>query len=202
MRALLLATAIVLLALSPILAQTFEGGFIVGVAATQVDGDGYGGFDKAGPVGGIWVERLTPKKLYLRSEIRYIQKGSYAKNEVDGITTNFYRMRLHYIEVPVLLGYRFANGASPFLGLSGGYLAKVREENEVGEFPVEDTRQFRKAELAFVAGIDYKYNQRWVIGAMFSYSATPIRPHTGNITYRLNQGQYNQVLQLVVRYKL
>ena len=202
MKAALICLCALVTTLSTVCAQTFEGGLSLGVAATQVDGDGHGGFDKAGPIAGIWVERVTSTKLYLRSEIRYIQKGSYAKNEIDGITTNFYRLRLHYVEFPLLVGYRFRNGASPFIGLSGGYLAKVKEENEVGEFPAEDTRQFRKAEFAFLAGFDYQYNNRWIFGAVFSYSILPIRPHTGNISYRLNQGQYNQALELIVRYKL
>ena len=73
-------------------AQNFDAGFIGGLVATQVDGDGYGGYDKAGPIVGLWVGHRISHSYYSRVEFRYIQKGSYAKTSDDG---GYYRMRLN-----------------------------------------------------------------------------------------------------------
>lgn len=188
-----------MLIVSPLFGQHFKAGFAVGLAATQVDGDGHSGYNKAGPIIGIWVSRNFGGNLFARYELRYIQKGSYAKTADDG---TYYRIRLHYIEMPLLIGYRFINGFNAIAGLSGGYLAEAREMNEMGEFPPEDISAFRKYEFAGLAGIEYNYSERWAFGALYSYSILPIRPFEGNITYRLQRGQYNNVLELYARLKL
>jgi len=182
-----------------IFSQRFNAGFLAGMAATQVDGDGHGGYNKAGPIVGIWVSTRFNSTVFLRSEFRYIQKGSFAKSS-DGI--EYYRMRLNYFEMPYLLGYRFNNGFNGFIGLSAGYLAKAREMNELGDYPSDEIAEFKKFEFAGLLGVEYNYSERWKIGALFCYSILPIRPHEGNVIWRWNRGQYNQVLELVVRYVL
>jgi opacity protein-like surface antigen len=194
---LLLILAVLIV--NPLFGQHFKAGFTLGVAATQVDGDGHSGYNKAGPILGIWVSRNLGGNLFARFELRYIQKGSYAKNTDDGA---YYRIRLHYIEMPLLIGYRFVNGFSAKAGLSGGYLAEAKEMNELGGFPPEDISAFRKYEVAGLAGIEYNYSERWALGVLYSYSILPIRPFEGNITYRLQRGQYNNVLEFYARLKL
>lgn len=194
------ATILLVLINLGIQAQNFNAGLTLGIAATQVDGDGYGGFDKAGPIGGIWVSRNFHRNWFGRMELRYTQKGSYAKTSTE--TSSFYRMRLHYFEVPLLTGYRFVNGFQTIAGLSAGYLGGAQEMTDLGSFPDEDIDAFKKFEMAGIVGIEYNYSERWAIGTYFSYSLAPIRNHRGSITYRLNKGQYNQVLELIVRYKI
>lgn len=181
-------------------AQSFNAGFVGGLAATQVDGDGHGGYDKAGPIAGIWVGRNFNGNWFGRFELRYAQKGSFAKDSKE--STSYYRLRLHYFEIPIFAGYRFVNGFQALGGISVGYLGKAQEMTELGSFPEEDIAAFNKFEFAAIAGLEYNYSERWAIGAFFSYSVLPIRAHSGDITYRLNRGQYNQILELVIRYKL
>jgi opacity protein-like surface antigen len=183
-------------------AQKFNAGFVCGLAATQVDGDGNGGYNKAGPIAGIWVGHRLTSVLYARMELRYIQKGSYAKNNEEGGGGSFYRMRLNYFEIPLILGYRLHNGINPIIGLSGGYLAKAREMSQFGNFPAEDIQKFNKFEFAGLIGLEYNKSEHWAFCGLFSYSIFPIRPHKGNVTYRWDRGQYNRVLELVARYKI
>jgi len=181
-------------------AQNFDAGFIFGLAATQVDGDTHSGYNKAGPIAGIWVGHRLSNVLYSRMEMRYIQKGSFAKSIDNG--SNYYRMRLNYFEIPLILGYRFGNGLNALFGLSGGYLAKAIEMNQYGSFPPEDIKKFHDFELAGMVGIEYNYSEHWAFNAMFTYSIIPIRSYPGHITYRWDRGQYNNVLELIARYKL
>lgn len=181
-------------------AQNFNAGFTLGLAATQVDGDSYGGFNKAGPVAGIWIGRNFHDNWFGRMELRYVQKGSYAKTSQE--SSSFYRIRLHYFEVPLFVGYRFGNSFQALAGFSLGYLGKAEEMTDQGSFPDENIAAFKKYEFAGIGGIEYNYSERWAVGLFFCYSIFPIRPYDNNITYRLDKGQYNQVLEFNVRYKL
>lgn len=183
-------------------AQRFDAGFVGGLAATQVDGDGNGGYNKAGLIGGFWVGHRISSVLYSRVEFRFIQKGSYAKNVEEGVATSFYRMRLNYFEIPLIFGYRLKNGFNPLLGLSGGYLINAKEMNQWGSFPSEDIQKFHKFEFAGILGVEYNKSEHWAFYTFFTYSIIPIRPHKGNVVYRWDRGQYNKVIELVVRYKL
>jgi opacity protein-like surface antigen len=182
-------------------AQNFDAGIVAGFAATQVDGDTYSGYNKAGPIVGIWVGRRINHQLYARMELRYIQKGSYEKKVQDGATTGYYRMRLNYFEIPLILGYRFGNGFNALIGLSSGYLGRAVEMNQFGPYPSEDIQKFQKFELAGMGGIEYNQSEHWAFNAVFSYSILPIRPHKVNIINRWNRGQYNNVIEVVARFK-
>jgi len=188
--------------LSQTIAQRFDGGFLCGIAATQVDGDSHAGYNKAGPIVGIWVGRRLSSVFYSRMELRYIQKGSFAKRTEEGSNTSYYRMRLNYFEIPLILGYRLRNGFNPLVGFSGGYLIKATEMTEFGSLPAEDIQKFRNCEFAGLLGVEYNKSEHWAFYLVYTYSFFPIRPHNTDVTYRWNSGQYNNVLELVARYKL
>ena len=56
--------------------QNFQGGPILGFTATQVDGDTYSGYNKAGVIIGGFVNKKFSEKWSSQLEIKYIQKGS------------------------------------------------------------------------------------------------------------------------------
>lgn len=184
------------------LSQNFDGGILVGLSATQVDGDGYGGYNRAGLTTGVWVGRELTAELAIRTELKFLQKGSYRqlKDDLGGVM-GFYNLRLNYIEMPFLIEYRFRENIKPFAGLSIGFLWKAKESNIDGSYPEEDIAQFRNMEVAGTAGVEYLISKHFSLCASISYSAAPVRPHNGNISYRLNQGQYNNVLQFYLKYQ-
>jgi opacity protein-like surface antigen len=110
-------------------------------------------------------------------------------------------MRLNYYEIPLILGYRFGNGLNALVGLSFGYLGKAVEMNQSGPYPPEDIQKFQKFEFAGMAGVEYNQSEHWAFNLMYSYSIIPIRPHKVSIINRWNRGQYNNVIELVARYK-
>ena len=175
------------------------------MAATQVDGDGLGGYHRAGFIGGAWVSYPFSETFALRSELKFIQKGSFQRF-TDGVggTTGTYSLRLNYTEMPFLLEYHFRDDIVPFTGLSFGYLWKSIEKNNGYDNPVEEDTRFKKFELSAHAGIEYKLNQRFSFCFTISYSILPVRKHKGNIFYLWDWdfGQYNNVLQFYLRYCL
>ncbi len=200
-KSILLAAIGILFQISNLNAQKFRGGVTVGVAATQVDGDTYGGYNKAGPIVGIWVEHNLANSWFWRMNFRFIQKGSYARSNNPDVP-DFYRMRLNYFELPVYGGYRFVNAFTGIFGLSIGYLSKASEYNALGPYPPDETAAFRKYELATIGGLEYNFSEKWRFGLIFSYSVIPIRPYRNNISYRMNTGQHNRVIEFLVTYRI
>lgn len=181
--------------------QNFKGGLLAGMSATQVDGDTYSGYNKAGFIGGVWVSHVFNDVFDIRSELKFIQKGSYRRfTDGSGGTTGFYSIRLNYAEMPFLLEYKHRDDIIPFAGISFGYLWKAIEKNADGTYPEDELALFQKFEFAANAGVEYKLNESFSFGASFSYSILPIRKHKGNISYRLDRGQHNNVLQFYIRY--
>lgn len=183
--------------------QNFKGGLLGGLAATQVDGDGYGGYHRAGAIGGVWVSFPLATNWTLRTELKVIQKGSY-KRHTDGAggTAGTYSLSLSYAEMPFLVEYSYNEKITPFAGLSGGYLWKAMEKNNGLENLSTSGMPFKKVELAAHAGVDYRLNSHFSFCGTFSYSVLPVRNHSGNAIYlwHMNFGQFNNVVQFYVRY--
>src|SRR5688500_8078379 len=92
--------AIVLLMLCaalPARAQdVFRVGFMGGIATSQVHGDNFSGFDKAGFVAGGFAKKQLNEKWDVKFEILYIQKGSRDLAHPDKDDYISYQLRLNY----------------------------------------------------------------------------------------------------------
>jgi hypothetical protein len=192
MRNLLLIPAFFLLVAS-VSAQRFGGGLIAGLSATQVSGDNLGGFDKAGIGAGGFVNLKFSEKFSAQMELMFIQKGSKS-NSNDSI---FYRMKLQYVEVPILIGYhykKFIFDAGP----SVGFLVSATEEDFYSV--LKDQKPFNPIDLSVNIGITYPLLNRLYLNWRISNSVIPIREHASGATFRLNRGQYNSMLFFSFRY--
>ena len=110
-------------------AQQFHGGIVPGLMGSQVAGDTYSGFRKAGVYAGGYVGWEFTRRSGLQLELTYFQKGS-RENPTEKNNYDYYLFRASYIELPVLYQYRmgqFIVFAGPSLGFLTGYF----EENEV-----------------------------------------------------------------------
>ena len=127
-------------------AQQFKVGLIGGIATSQVDGDTYAGYDKAGIfAGGFVSKKFSPaSKWTTLFEITYIQKGSRKIPHPDKGDNTSYSLNLDYAEVPILLKYNFSakdssnNGRNKFAleaGLAFGALVRSKEDDASGSLP-------------------------------------------------------------------
>lgn len=182
-------------------AQSFKGGAMAGLAASQVDGDMYAGYNRAGMIAGVFVNHNLSEKFLWQMEIKYIQKGSFKNENPDNGDYNIYSLRLNYFELPVLIRYIFKEQFTFEAGLGIGYLAAYREADQFGELPYDPTRpDFHKFELSSQVGAYYHFNKNLWINARYSYSVLPVREHAGGGVHWTNRGQYNNVLQLSLFY--
>jgi len=182
-------------------AQSFTGGFRIGLTGTQVQGDKLSGFDKAGLTGGFMV--ALPLNAYsdLGLELLFVQKGSRRNPTKDNNLTK-YVMRLNYIEMPVMYRRRLKKSFGFEAGLSFGVLLKNTEvEYDInGLIPARPP--FEKYELAAHIGFRYFLNDNSTFNLRYSNSILPVRKFPGISTYNyFDRGQYNLVLSLTYEYK-
>lgn len=181
-------------------AQRFKAGVRAGIAGTQISGDQLGGFDKGGIVVGGLVKTELSEKFDLGFEILYLQKGSKknAKPEQEDYTS--YLLRLNYFEVPVLLNWKFSKRFSFEVGPTFGVLLSSYEEDEFGEIPETEFREFKSFELGVAGGLNVNVVKGFYFNLRGANSVLPVREHVSGQDYRLNRGQYNSSLLFTVHY--
>ena len=178
--------------------QTFGGGIMAGLSASQLDGDNWGGYNKAGLTFGVYSYTRFNKYVDAQIELRYVQKGSKSDNKDNSV---FYLSKLNYIELPLFLKYRFLDKFSANIGLAAGYLQKSTEDKDgIGDLPAEP--EFNEFELSGLAGIEYLITERLFFNVRFNYSMLPVRDHPGDQTFFLDKGQYNNVFTFTVCYQI
>ena len=197
-------------------AQRFKAGILVGVVTSQVDGDTYAGYSKAGVVAGAFVsKKLSPEsKWSALFEITYIQKGSRKIPHPDKGDYADYKLKLNYAEVPILLKYDFAFSDSlgertrNFAVLGGvaiGALVKSAEFDAFGQLPAGTP--FQKSDISYVLGLSYSLSEHIDFEARTMYSLVPVRKGGASVYYPnwtsniFKPGYYNNVLVFAFKYK-
>ena len=179
-------------------AQNFKLAFLAGATTSQVSGDNLGGFHKVGIMGGAAVNLRVRDSSFVEMEMIYVQKGSQQGEDLAKGKA-FYQLKVDYIEVPLL--YKLKRKKLMIeMGASLGYLVHSKVRDILGEFPASspESRSFKKTEVS----VSYKLGGRIWASWRFSNSLLPIRNHYSGIQYKLNRGQYNTAMYLMLRYEL
>lgn len=181
--------------------KSFNGGFLAGISTSQIGGDGYGGFDKAGLIGGFFTHIPISEKSAWMMELRYIDKGSVKPSDPENGNYTYRKIQLSYVEVPVL--YIFKLGKFNYeAGVSYGRLIRQHFFDETGEyFPIE-SHLFRKWELASQLGLNYQANERFRFNVRYSISLWKIRDHWESFGYNIYGGSHNTVLAFSAYYNI
>jgi hypothetical protein len=180
-------------------AQKFHGGATFGLVGSQVAGDTYSGYHKAGIFGGGYVNLKLGEHSILQMELTYFQKGS---RENPDSTNNYtsYILRLNYVELPLLYQYKIKKWifeAGPSLGFNIGYYEEYNSETEFnGNDPVAVTFQIN-------AGIRFFVNEHFGFDLRTNNSLLNIRKEnvTGDVWRFWGWGQFNDALAFSVFYQ-
>jgi hypothetical protein len=189
-------------------AQVFHGGLLAGFTATQVDGDTYGGYNKAGFQGGVFVNARLSDLFHAQLEIKYTGKG--AKKPVTSSDPAVYNLTLHYIDIPVSVNVRVKQIGSAELGLVPAYLFSASGEDSGGQLPSDYLVTFNKFDLSFMMGINIRLIEKLRLNLRYTYSLLSIRPEkyeNGYYTWFGNlfgpkTGQYNNCLMAGLYWQL
>jgi hypothetical protein len=172
--------------------QSFKGGLCAGLSTSQVDGDTYSGYHRAGMIAGAFVNHDISEKTSLQLEIKYIQKGSFKKQNPNAGDYMEYSLRLNYIDVPLLFRFKYKNKITFETGLSFGYLAGFKEGNQNGEYPASLQKPFNKSDVGYILGGYYQLSKRIYLNIKYNYSILPIRSGiNGENRFLFFKGQFN-----------
>jgi opacity protein-like surface antigen len=171
---------------------------------SQIDGDGYAGFNQPGLTGGVFIQLPVNKKLDIKMEFIYTAKGAReANNTTESI---LYTWKLRYIEVPLKLTYLIEKYKIPLVaGITQGYLmSNYKETNQVEDQDLEPS----KYEIGWVVGGGYQFNDHFSVMWEYNYSLFAIRKFDNSTlnygiiarTLNITNGNYNNLMRLVLYY--
>lgn len=177
--------------------QFFNVGGGVALTASQIHGDGYGGYRKPGVQLGFFVNRNINKKFSFEFELNYSQRGSRKTSRPDkGDFTSLY-IHLDYIDLPVLLRYDWRKWKFE-LGLSGGRLVNWTMRTEL-QGQSEPVAPFHNWDVNVITGANYMVNDRLRLHIRSFNSALPMVTQPSAIYFW--QGWYNIVIVTGVKFQ-
>lgn len=170
---------LIVLILLPVMsyAQRFRGGALVGMNVSQIDGDNWSGYNKAGLIAGAFISTEFRDQWGAKMEIRYAAKGSATPRNY-AFSRKF---RLQYIEIPLLATYEPIDKLELQLGVSYGYLYSAAQNDGSGYYVFTDIPN--RNEFALCAGVNYELLYNVDVSARFSYSLMPIWADYSGATY-------------------
>jgi hypothetical protein len=177
--------------------QTFSGGLNLGVNTSQIDGDAYWGYHRIGLFAGGFVNAYLSDDFGLQMELHFVDKGASKSNEIGDPA--YYRVKLHYVELPLVVFYDVMEKVKISAGLTYGLLIKA-EEDLSGTGYREPDPPFHKSDVNMLIGAEYFFLEKISVYSRFTYSIIPIREHPGGQTHFLDRGQVNNNISIALRY--
>jgi hypothetical protein len=190
--------------------QNFGGGIILGVNTSQVGGDDLSGFHKAGPIVGIFSNKLINSQINLQFEMYYINKGSNNQDMNNDLHTNYLvpDITLKYIETPLIIQYYFKNRLLLEGGITAAYLIDGYYNDLYGKINNQSNFPFKKYDVGLLIGANYNYSEKISFNTRLSNSIFPIGQEDnsifdGNNNYNsINKGKYNSLLSISIYYHI
>jgi hypothetical protein len=181
-------------------AQRFEGGFLAGIVASQVDGDTYSGYNKLGISAGAFVFTPLSRMTDLQLEIKYISKG--ANKKVTELDPRQYTSNLNYIELPILLKLNTGKKIDWQAGIGFGYLFSFTEKDENGPLIYDESAHFKPFELSGLLGMNYAFTEHLSANIRFSYSILPVIDYGQTTARYFRSGAFNNLFNISIYYNL
>ena len=184
-------------------AQGFHGGVTAGLVGSQVAGDTYSGFDKAGVFAGGYVGWEFTKHSGLQLELEYFQKGSRKNPDPEKNDYDQYLFRVNYVELPVLYQFKL-NWFIIEAGPSAGFLMGYYEEKDYQT--ISDLQGYnRPARITLQINLGMRFMIKNKFGFDFRTNNSLLNIRSSNTTgdvWRLwGYGQFNDALVLSLFYQ-
>jgi len=193
-------------------AQIIKGEAIVGLNLTQVDGDEVFGFHKFGANlgAGVMIPFGKKGKWDVSIETLFTQKGSSQKPRYNDslsngeVITGEYKLRLNYVEVPVLVMFTDKELISVGAGFSWGRLvgAKEWEHGQRIDSTTWNSGTYKPNDFSILGDIRIRLWQALKLNLRYQYSLVKIRTRefedlAGNTWTR---HQFNNVITMRLIY--
>lgn len=174
--------------------QSFQGGVLGGLVGSQVAGDTYSGFNKAGLTGGGWIALDVTPRSQLQMELSFIQKGSRENPDDERGKYDTYIMRISYVELPVLYRLKYSTVLNFETGLALNFL--MHHDESLNGY--ELTNPFAQHNLNFILGLSYNLSNNVRVNFRTNNSLFSIRKEkvTGDVWRFWDHGQFSDALVL------
>ena len=191
-------------------AQRFTGKIIAGLNGSQIDGDQVSGYYRGGLLAGFGASFQINDKLSIGPEFLFSGKGSQVTlDQVEkGIYSSPRKIKLNYVDVPIIVTYNARPGFRILGGLSVNYLLKAEIDLVTNVEPYDARNLFSDFDYNILLGLEYEvFDNVWLQGR-WSYSIIEINKQgTNQPAYQLLQAQrtggfYNNLLQFSLRFDL
>jgi len=199
MRALLLA----ILLLFPVFlqAQVFKAGVTAGPTFSQIEGDVVAGFYKVGFQAGVIADVYISEKFSWGLEILYSKRGSASAFNPTTQMGDF-KIKMDYVEIPLLIKYADVNKMSVYVG---GSFNRLLSASIIDQFGNEDIAFFedttyptKKTDFQGILGFSYETSPILNLGVRWNRGITYFRQFVGS-NYR-NLGMYHNSVTLRVEF--
>lgn len=163
----LFAAGLMVFLFSQMHGQNFFGSVVLGINASQINGDNAAGYNKPGLTGGFKIDYPVSPSLDISAELLYSSRGS--RDNRQNI-----RINLDYIEMPLIVSLRdwyVEKGDYDKVrvdgGLSYGYLFRASSnENTLGPF----VDQLKQHDVSLIAGVAYMFTPKWGLSLRYTRS--------------------------------
>lgn len=185
-------------------AQVFKPGIILGLSGSQINGDGYGGYNKLGIIAGGLVNTKISNHWSSQFELYYIKKGSQKNPHPDKEDYESFNLNIHYIEMPIVIRYHYEKFNFE-AGLYGARMFKHDVSDQFGKTEIYDP-PIKDWDLGGLIGFSYQFKERIEFNLRSKTSFIPIRDFNNLDAYTnfwdrmLNRGWYNFDLNFSVRW--
>lgn len=185
-------------------AQIIKGEALVGLNLTHVEGDEVSGFKKFGLNIGAGALIPLKKNWDVSMEVNYNQKGanqSAQYNDTDSlgiVTTGAYKLRLNYVEVPILIHYTDKEFITIGAGFSWGRLVGVQEweHGNIVESTTLNSNTYNKNDFSYI--IDGRIRIKGPLKFGVRYQSSMVKIRTREFTNfagdTWTRDQFNRVL--------
>jgi hypothetical protein len=184
--------------------NTFKGFVAAGANFSQIDGDNYAGYNKAGINAGAGVLMMLGKEVGVSLEMLYSRKGSRSNVLKASSNRTFdilsYKAILNYVDVPLQLYY--VDGRKDQFGAGLSYSRLINQSEEFNTNPQQNLKSedypFKKGDFCFVLTGNVRVAGRFYVSARFQYSLLSIR---GNVPPGFGRTeQYNHMWTMRLMY--
>lgn len=154
--------------------------------------------NRAGFYGGVCLQIPINKKLSIQPELLYSSKGSMVNQALNsgGYKSN----RFNYLNMPVLLNYKFDKKTEFLIGPEFGYLLSVKSIL-VGGTAIDFTKQYLpKFDFSASIGVQYLITKNITIETRYNYGFKMIYYIDGAGMPHTETKQANRVFQLGIKH--
>jgi hypothetical protein len=220
-----LITLLIILTCVISFAQNFKAGLNFGFDNTDVLGtdvnDGDQDFDKLGLTIGLFAQLPIGEKSHIGFEMNFIEKGTYTPFPIDSsgapaYGSHSFKLRLNYIEVPILythdfsfnIGKKLIDHFSYEIGPSIGFLIYSDVNiDQAGAVPVSNYyAPYKGYDISGLIGIAYRFGDNWKLHIRYENSLVAIHQHASGATgfnpfyLYYNPGEVNMVFSYSLSY--